>query len=281
MACPDVDPELRMMALTSRTSGGMRTSDLHAFDWAMVDTVNWFDAEVPRPKTHSKTRLALPDVLLPALKAWHESQGSPASGAVFPARRGNRAGQHKIGKQSYAEKLRNALWAAGIVRPMPGYDPEHPDRTLCLIQSGSTERRPLDFHSFRRAYNTALATAGVNVQVSMKLAGHRNASTHMRYVLLAETLTTPAAALPQLIGTKSNGDALPALPPSTVNIAPAEEIPADLRTVQAARMPELSPANDTDKKSGINSAPPTGVEPVTFGLGIVLKRVHRVAVTMH
>ena len=206
-------------------------------------------------------------MLVPALKAWHQSQGSPASGAAFPARRGGRARQHKVAKQSYAEKLRNALWAAGIVRPTPGYDPEHPDRALCLIQSGSTERRPLDFHSFRRAYNTALAMAGVNVQVSMKLAGHRNPTTHMRYVLLAVTLTTPAAALPQLTGTQKTGDPPPPLPPSTADIAPAEEITADLRTVQAACMPELPPANDTDKNYGINSAPPTGVEPVTFGLG--------------
>jgi hypothetical protein len=32
----------------------------------------------------------------------------------------------------------------------------------------------------------------------MRLAGHRNASTHMRYVLLAERLETPEAALPKL-----------------------------------------------------------------------------------
>jgi hypothetical protein len=117
--------------------------------------------------------------------------------------------------------------------------------------------------------------AGVNVQVSMKLAGHRNPTTHMRYVLLAETLTTPAAALPQLTGTQNTGDAPPPLPPSTANIAPAEEIPADLRTVQAACVPELPPANDTDKNSGINSAPPTGVEPVTFGLGNHTQKVQQ------
>ena len=34
----------------------------------------------------------------------------------------------------------------------------------------------------------------------MRLSGHRNASTHMRYVRLAETLETPAAALPVLRG---------------------------------------------------------------------------------
>jgi len=69
-----------------------------------------------------------------------------------------------------------------------------------MIQSGSTEFRPLDFHSFRRAYANALGASGVNVQTAMRLSGHRNASTHMRYVRLAETLETPAAALPVLRG---------------------------------------------------------------------------------
>jgi integrase len=70
-------------------------------------------------------------------------------------------------------------------------------RALCLIQTGSSERRPLDFHSFRRAFNTALADAGVNVQAAMRLAGHRSADTHMRYVLIAEVLHTPLAAMPK------------------------------------------------------------------------------------
>ena len=32
-----------------------------------------------------------------------------------------------------------------------------------LIQSSSDQLRPADFHSFRRAYNTALADANLNV----------------------------------------------------------------------------------------------------------------------
>ncbi len=56
---------------------------------------------------------------------------------------------------------------------------------------------PVDFHSFRRAFNTALADAGVNVQKAMKLAGHSNAATHMRYVMASsEMKTIPDAALP-------------------------------------------------------------------------------------
>jgi hypothetical protein len=64
-----VDPELHTMALTSRAFGGMRTSDLHAWDWEHVDTVSWRNAHVPRPKTKSRDRLALPPVLVPVLRA--------------------------------------------------------------------------------------------------------------------------------------------------------------------------------------------------------------------
>jgi hypothetical protein len=85
--------------------------------------------------------------------------------------------------------------------PAPGYEQAIADaerRKLCLIQSGSTELRPLDFHSFRRAYNTALADANVNMQTAMRLAGHRNAFTHMRYVMRTARLAAPTAALPTL-----------------------------------------------------------------------------------
>jgi len=202
MACPDIDPELHTMSLASRTFGGMRTSDLHAWDWGHIDTARWLDAHVPRPKTKSKDRLGLPEVLLPVLQAWWDAKGRPTSGPVFPIRRGKRAGERKRGKISYAKALREALWQAGIVRPLPGFDEATTDeqrRPFCLIQAGSENYLPLDFHSFRRAYNTGLARAGVNVQTAMRLAGHRNPSTHMRYVMNTESLSAPSAALPAFL----------------------------------------------------------------------------------
>ncbi len=71
---------------------------------------------------------------------------------------------------------------------------------LCLIQAGSEDFKPLDFHSFRRAFATGLASSGMNVQQAMALAGHRNASTHMRYVRITEVLDIPEPALPKLTG---------------------------------------------------------------------------------
>jgi hypothetical protein len=59
--------------------------------------------------------------------------------------------------------------------------------------------RPVDFHSFRRAFNTALARADVNVQKAMALAAHSDVKTHMRYVMKTKAMRTiPEAALPTL-----------------------------------------------------------------------------------
>src|SRR5262249_8037749 len=56
---------------------------------------------------------------------------------------------------------------------------------------------PVDFHSFRRAFNTALAEAGVNVQHAMHLASHTDAKVHARYVMSTKAMRTiPDAALP-------------------------------------------------------------------------------------
>ncbi len=58
---------------------------------------------------------------------------------------------------------------------------------------------PVDFHSFRRAFNTALAEAGVNVQHAMHLASHSDPKVHARYVMSTKAMRTiPASALPRL-----------------------------------------------------------------------------------
>jgi integrase len=282
MACQEVSPELAVMALVSRTFGGMRTSDLHAWDWSHIDRETWADAHVPRPKTKSSDRLALPALLVPMLQAWWEQAKKPNTGAVFPSQGGNRAGERKQGKISYAKARRRALWAAGIVRPLDGFEQartawqalvaaeeaknteakrtkksrpwverqaaiaaideaEQKARACCLIQAGSAELKPLEFHSFRRAFNTALADVGLNIQTAMRLAGHKNASTHMRYVMIAEMLVTPIGALPKL-------SKAPALPVSE----------------KARALPKLF---GPDHATSVFSAHPSGFEPLTYGFG--------------
>jgi hypothetical protein len=74
---------------------------------------------------------------------------------------------------------------------------------------------PVDFHSFRRAFATALAGSGVNVQTAMVLAGHSDARTHLGYVALAaEQQPIPAAALPRL--TPRKGIVPPIVPAETI-----------------------------------------------------------------
>jgi Phage integrase family len=105
-------------------------------------------------------------------------------------------------------------------------------RRRCLIQFGSVAYKPLHFHSFRRAFATSLASCGMNVQQAMALAGHRNPSTHMRYVRITEVLEIPAAAFPKL---------------------KAEGVPFALR-------PASQPS--------IFSAHPVGFEPTTLGFEV-------------
>jgi integrase len=202
VTCHAVDLELRMLVLTSRCLGGMRASDLNAWDWRHVDLTGWVSAYVPRPKTDKSeagaARHEIPGILRASLQAWWREAGCPTSGPVFPVRLGARAGLHKRSKQAYARRIREALWLAGVVRPLPKWDPANPRREHCQLQSGDEHNSRADFHSCRRAYATAAARAGLNVQAAMALADHGDPSTHMRYVRSADVLHTPDAMLPAL-----------------------------------------------------------------------------------
>jgi len=213
IGCADVDLELRMLALVARCEGGMRTGDLHRWDWTQLDHVLFAQCVIPRAKTGTPQTLAIPPALAPFLRAWWERAGSPESGPVFPTRRGKRAGQEKRPLNSYAKRLRRDLFRAGIYRMTPievpatgsgtrtdlgkqraGTKLAPNPRDPLYVETATT--LPVDFHSFRRAFNTALAEAGVNVQHAMHLADPK---THMRYVMNTTAMRTiPDAALPRL-----------------------------------------------------------------------------------
>jgi integrase len=58
---------------------------------------------------------------------------------------------------------------------------------------------PVDFHSWRRAFNQALADAGVNAQTAMTLAGHSSMAAHQVYLAnAAKVVAMPESALPKL-----------------------------------------------------------------------------------
>lgn len=241
-ACAEVSPELHIVALVSRTLGGMRTSDLHAWGWGNVDTVTWQWADVPRPKTETLDRLALPQLLVAPLQSWWHAHGSPTTGPVFPARYGKRAGGVKRPNNSYAKRLRAALWAAGVRRG------ETPD--TCELQTDTPTTRCVDFHSFRRAYATGLARAGANVQQAMRLAGHRTATTHQRYVRLTEALAAPDAAMPRL-----GASALPLLSSATPVTPRIPCAPRRIRTFDLRLRRPADPSPGSDSLDALCSQP--------------------------
>jgi hypothetical protein len=89
---------------------------------------------------------------------------------------------------SYADRLRRELLKAGVTRR----ELHHETATTL----------PVDFHSTRRAYATALARLGVNEQTAMVLTGHTDPKVHQRYVDAQTVDALPAAAVADL---NSNG----------------------------------------------------------------------------
>ena len=63
----------------------------------------------------------------------------------------------------------------------------------------TTFTRPVDFHSWRRAYSQALANVGASAQQASTLAGHSSLDAHQRYLNnTAKMAEVPAAALPSV-----------------------------------------------------------------------------------
>ncbi len=179
------------------------------------------------------TQLELDKFARKRLKAWWVSQGSPAKGPVFPVRKGDRVGERQV-KRSHARELRHYLWEAGVHRPLDGFSEARAtlrkaERTLAVagkserrlaqrarlaaelaakaldaLQTDTTQTLRAHVHSFRRAFATGLAMAGINEQQAMRLAGHSSSATHKRYVKFGQraALVTPAAALPRKPGQK-------------------------------------------------------------------------------
>ena len=198
VACPAVDLEIRMLGACSRIIGGMRAGDLNQWDWRLVDRADFATCSILRSKKRRPQELIIPAEFRPLLRQWWERAGKPTSGPVFPARGGKNAGKFKKKKGAYAERLRKALIAAGIFRLPPVREARrvrvgredrtreavrlvpHPDDPLYV---DTLTTRKVDFHSFRRAFSTALAESNVNAQRAMRLADHSSTRAHERYLM--------------------------------------------------------------------------------------------------
>ena len=200
--------ERQTMACIARMFGGLRTGDLHALRWESLDTdhglfrFGW----APRKKTARPQLLEIPELLRPILRDWWQRGGEPSTGLVFPARRGKRAGKGpKIGV-SHAEAFRRDLkraFALETWRPdewcwKPAEGRPWTARERELFEETSYTK-PVDFHSWRRAYSQALAEANVTAQQAQALAGHASLDAHQRYLSNTSKMRAiPEAALPQL-----------------------------------------------------------------------------------
>jgi hypothetical protein len=243
--------ELDIMVLHARQLAGHRTSCLHAEDWSDWDLVHWKTVKVRRPKTDDGRRMkeragrrrgrrayekvlhAIPSVVVGPTQAWWHAQGCPKKGPVFPVRKGPKAGERKGDNISYAKALRKAAWEAGLRRPLPGYAEAIGDdrKKFCALQTATAESLPLDFHSLRRAFITACASAGMTLQDSMDASGHSVASTHHGY-RGPRLLAVPAAAIP---GEPVENQGPPESPISKPAVA-ASELPRDPMAAMTAMM---------------------------------------------
>jgi hypothetical protein len=260
------------MSLASRTLGGMRASDLVRWDWSMIDRAHFAEAFIPRSKTGTPDLLEVPEMVRPFLRARWEQHGCPEAGPVFPCERGRRAGQaRQIRGTCFADRLRHNLFVAGVVRAEPvqvaytkpgtrtDLGKKSPQATRLApnprdpLYHETATTLPVDFHSFRRAFSTALAEAGVNVQHAMLLAHHSDPKVHMRYVRQTQAMRRIPVA------------ALPALPAGTIGPNGAESNErSQIQGVSLAESPPL-PKAQTATNQGQSVAPGAIRKPQVWG----------------
>jgi integrase len=211
IASGQVSPELQVAVLLARTIGGQRTSDLMAADWSRVDRANWKLFDVVRPKTGASDTHEIPDMTAPILESWWHASGKPASGPLFPVRKGSRQGERKI-KVCWAGALRDALWIADVGRPASGSPSAlegrlRPSTGLskedCLLQTDTARTRRTGFHQIRRAYVTATHRVELDPAMQMRLASHASWAVHQGYIEAEQVLSLPDKALPSFAITES------------------------------------------------------------------------------
>jgi integrase len=185
IACPLVPGYFRLMCFAARAAGGMRAGDVNSWDWQSIDRVHFAKCVVPRNKTNEPQELAMPPALAAMMRALWDATGQPSSGTIFPALQGKNKGKVRRYGSSLAVRLRAWLLVAGVDRHELHHETAH--------------TKPVDFHSFRRAFATALADTGVNEQKAMRLTGHSSGDVHRRYVMETEDMKQiPERAVPQL-----------------------------------------------------------------------------------
>ncbi len=208
--------ERQVMGSLIRMHGGLRTRDAHDSQWTDYDLSNdgaftWGRAR--RNKTKRPQLIRVPEQLRKILKLWWTLKGKPTSGYLFPPLRGKNAGKnalrHSKRKVSHAKGLRRDLQMAFEAfrkantnmqaEVLEQYAPAKDGQRWTELFKETEFTKPVDFHSWRRAFTQALGNAGVNEQTAMALTGHSSSAVHALYNRnSAKTYVIPEAALPEI-----------------------------------------------------------------------------------
>jgi integrase len=194
------------MSVIARMFGGARTGDLHALRWESFDLPGFAFGWVPRQKTERPQKLAIVPALRPFLERWWRRMGSPAEGLVFPRLIGSGAGETAKSGSKYAEELRRDIKRAmGLEvceagRWVERVGPDAYSQRQRELFTETEYTKPVDFHSWRRAFNQALADAGASAQQAAALAGHASLEAHAKYLKnTAKAAAMPEGAIPRLV----------------------------------------------------------------------------------
>lgn len=133
---------------------GMRPGDLYTLTWQELNLNFRRLVKIPEKTIHHKSpaKLDLPlsDDILGVMALWHEQQGGPSDGLVFPSTDSARRGQ-SFGKQAHGKAWVRVLGLGGV-------DPD------------------LHFYSLRHHFISALVAGGAPLLSVAKLVGHKSAS---------------------------------------------------------------------------------------------------------
>jgi hypothetical protein len=173
---------------------GGRESDMRAWCWRHIDTVDWRRAAIIRPKTGAEPVVhELKPEVAALLREWFMASGRPGPDRpVFGRIKQGKDPKSTPGSKakdssSAARRLRRHLLLAGVDRHELHHDVERTDDA-----PGS---RRADFHSFRRLLATGLARAGVGTRDAMELLGWTSPAMYARYQQAASVQVVPDAAL--------------------------------------------------------------------------------------
>jgi integrase len=141
---------------------GLRLRDCSELRWSNVN----LDKRIITVETR-KTRKDVTVPIHPQLGAWLKNQTRGIGKApVFPSLAGKRGG----GKTGLSMTFRRIMDAAGIK-----------GRLLREANGAGKSRSSLSFHSLRHSFNSALANAGVGVELRQELIGHSSLEMNRLY----------------------------------------------------------------------------------------------------